>query len=241
METLNAHEFNEELLIETCLISKADKYGKITYANDKFCSISGYTLEELIGQDHRIVNSGIHNKDFWRNMYDTVIKEKKTWYATVTNKNKKGELYYVKSWIKGIFNEKQEFEGYISVRQDVTEITEAKIENEKVNKDLKVALLNTEKAKENALNELDNLVKKTQTELIESIVKVSLWIVSGVGVVTTLMFATTLILGVDNKIIESAWSNMFGILLTNSFSIIGTIMGVKYASEKKSKCKCEEG
>ena len=65
-----------------------------------------------------------------------------------------------------------------------------------------------------------------------------MWIVSGVGVVTTLMFALSLILGVDNKIIESAWSNMFGILLTNSFSIIGTIMGVKYASENKgSKSK----
>jgi hypothetical protein len=54
------------------------------------------------------------------------------------------------------------------------------------------------------------------------------------------MFAISLLTKSDNKIVESAWSNMFGILLTNSFSIIGTIMGVKYASEKKSKCKCEE-
>ena len=107
-----------------------------------------------------------------------------------------------------------------------------------LNEELKVALETTEKAKEAALNDLDLLQKKTQTELIESIVRVSLWIVSGVGVVTTLMFALSLILGVDNKIIESAWSNMFGILLTNSFSIIGTIMGVKYASENKgSKSK----
>jgi hypothetical protein len=59
--------------------------------------------------------------------------------------------------------------------------------------------------------------------------------VCGVGVVTTLMFALTIIYGIDNKIVESAWSNMFGILLTNSFSIIGTIMGVKYASENRER------
>ena len=124
------------------------------------------------------------------------------------------------------------------VQEQNLELTKWKTENEKINEELKVALETTEKAKEAALNDLDLLQKKTQTELIESIVRVSLWIVSGVGVVTTLMFALSLILGVDNKIIESAWSNMFGILLTNSFSIIGTIMGVKYASENKgSKSK----
>ena len=121
------------------------------------------------------------------------------------------------------------------------ELTKWKSENEKINEELKIALETTEKAKEVALADLDLLQKKTQYQLIESIVKVSLWIVCGVGVVTTFMFALTLLLGVDNKIVESAWSNMFGILLTNSFSIIGTIMGVKYASEKSSrKCKCED-
>lgn len=123
---------SEELLIETCLISKADKYGKITYANDKFCEISGYTLEELLGQDHKIVNSGNHNKEFWKGMYQTVKNEKKLWYDIVTNKNKKGELYYVKSWIKGIFDH-NEFLGYISVRQDVTDIINAKNEIDKKN------------------------------------------------------------------------------------------------------------
>jgi PAS domain S-box-containing protein len=124
---------SEELLLETCLISKADKYGKIVYANDKFCKISGYSLEELIGQDHRIVNSGVHNKEFWKNMYSTVVKEQKLWYNTVTNKNKNGELYHVKSWIKGIFSETGEFNGYVSVRQDVTEIINTKNEIDKKN------------------------------------------------------------------------------------------------------------
>ena len=72
METLKYENHNEDLLIETCLISKADKYGKITYANDKFCSISGYTLNEIIGQDHRVVNSGIHIFPKVFGMYTTV-------------------------------------------------------------------------------------------------------------------------------------------------------------------------
>jgi DNA-binding XRE family transcriptional regulator len=115
------------------------------------------------------------------------------------------------------------------------ELTKWKTENEKINEELKTALSTAEIAKEVALADLDLLQKKTQYQLIESIVKVSLWIVCGVGIVTTFMFALTIIYGVDNKIVESAWSNMFGILLTNSFSIIGTIMGVKYAAEKNCK------
>ena len=121
------------------------------------------------------------------------------------------------------------------VQEQNLELTKWKNENEKINEELKIALETAEKAKEDALNDLDLLQKKTQYQLIESIVKVSLWIVCGVGVVTTLMFALTIIYGVDNKIVESAWSNMFGILLTNSFSIIGTIMGVKYASENRER------
>lgn len=123
------------------------------------------------------------------------------------------------------------------------ELTKWKNENEKINAELKTALSDMEKSKESALNDLDLLQKKTQYQLIETIVKVSLWVVCAVGVITTLLFASTLLLGIENKIVESMWSNMFGILLTNSFSIIGTIMGVKYASEngktRKKKCNCD--
>lgn len=123
----------EMLLIETCLISKADKFGRITYANDKFCKVSGYTIEELIGRDHKIVNSGQHPSEFWKEMYDTVVNKRQLWCQTVINKNKQGELYWVKSWIKGEFDENDEFCGYISVRQDVTEIVKAKNEIDKKN------------------------------------------------------------------------------------------------------------
>jgi len=78
--------------------------------------------------------------------------------------------------------------------------------------------------------------KKSQFELIGSIVQVALWIIMGVGVTTTLLYAIALFYGsVDTTLLGNTWSNLFGILLTNSFSIIGTIMGVKYATDESSK------
>ena len=89
-----------------------------------------------------------------------------------------------------------------------------------------------EKGMGKALEDLDLMQKKTQFELISTIVKVALVVIIGVGVLTTVMYAVALMSGTDTQIIGSTWSNMFGILLTNAFSIVGTIMGVKYATEK---------
>ena len=121
------------------------------------------------------------------------------------------------------------------VQEQNAELIKSKAENEKINIELKLALEEAERAKLNALTDLEVLQKKTQYELIGSIVKISLWIICGIGMVTTGMFALCLGLGIDNEIVQNTWSNMFGILLTNCFSIIGTIMGVKYASEKIDK------
>ena len=91
-----------------------------------------------------------------------------------------------------------------------------------------------EKGKEKALEDLDLMQKRSQFELIGTIVRVALVIIIGVGIITTIMYGIALLSGQDTQIIGSTWSNMFGILLTNAFSIVGTIMGVKYASEKDS-------
>ena len=122
----------------------------------------------------------------------------------------------------------------------------AQEENSKITEDLKIALeaaedekrkaelskLDADKAKDAALNDLDILQKKSQTALISTIVKVALIVILSVGVITTLMYSIAMITGKDTQIIGSTWSNMFGILLTNAFSIVGTIMGVKYASKE---------
>lgn len=91
----------------------------------------------------------------------------------------------------------------------------------------------SENAKILAENDLDLLQKKSQFELIGTIVKVALWVILGVGVATTLMYLIALSTGLDTTVIGATWSNIIGILLTNAFSIVGTIMGVKYASSDK--------
>jgi hypothetical protein len=96
------------------------------------------------------------------------------------------------------------------------------------------ARLDAEMAKDAALNDLDIIQKRSQTELISTIVKVALMVIMSVGVITTIMYSIAMFTGKDTQIIGSTWSNMFGILLTNAFSIVGTIMGVKYASETKA-------
>jgi len=90
-----------------------------------------------------------------------------------------------------------------------------------------------EKGMGKALEDLELMQKKTQFELISTIVRVALYVIIGVGVLTTVMYGLALFSGTDTQIIGSTWSNMFGILLTNAFSIVGTIMGVKYATDKE--------
>ena len=121
------------------------------------------------------------------------------------------------------------------VQAQNTELTKAKEENDRINQELKIALDQAEEAKKLAENDLDLLQKRTQFELIGLIVKIALSIIIGVGLITTAIYIYIITIGGDSTIIESSWANMFGILLTNSFSIIGTIMGVKYASDKIDK------
>jgi hypothetical protein len=128
------------------------------------------------------------------------------------------------------------------VQERNRELQASEDENLRINEELKAALQEAEDsknealaAKDIALNDLDIIQKKTQTELIGTIVKVALLVILGVGVITTIMYSIAMITGKDTQIIGSTWSNMFGILLTNAFSIVGTIMGVKYASESNKK------
>ena len=119
------------------------------------------------------------------------------------------------------------------------ELNEWKTTNIRLTEELRVemiraeqAKLEAEAAKQNAENDLDLLQKRNQTELISTIVRVALYVIVGVGVITTGVYVFTLIVGKDTQVISAAWSNIFGILLTNAFSIIGTIMGIKYATNQ---------
>lgn len=123
----------EFFIEESSIISKADKHGKITYVNKKFEDVSGWKLHEVLGKDHKILNSGFHSKEMWANMYKAVIKDKKIWNEICVNKSKDGSIYYVDTYIKGYFDEEGNFTGFMSIRQDVTDIIKTKIELEKKN------------------------------------------------------------------------------------------------------------
>ena len=125
------------------------------------------------------------------------------------------------------------------IQQRNNELTTAQNENNKLMDELQDALdeskkarLEAEKLRDVAVEDLDSLQKRTQFELIGKIVKSALMVIIGVGLITTGLYLFAMVNHYDTKILESSWSNMFGILLTNSFSIIGTIMGIKYTSEK---------
>lgn len=115
------------------------------------------------------------------------------------------------------------------------ELLESQQEKDELMSQLESALTQAESAKNEALNDLDVLQRKTQFKLIQTIVRIALAIIIGVGVCTTVLYIYSMALDRDTELIGNTWSNMFGILLTNAFSIIGTIMGVKYASKDSTE------
>ncbi len=118
----------ESFIDEANIISKADKNGKITHVNQKFTDVSGWTKEEAIGKDHNVVNSGFHGKEFWKDMYSVVLKDKKVWNKIVTNRAKDGSLYYVDTYIKASFDDSGNLKGFTSIRQDFTELKNKEVD-----------------------------------------------------------------------------------------------------------------
>lgn len=107
-------------LDQHAIVAITDLQGKITYVNDLFCDISGYSREELIGNTHRLVNSGCHETSFFREMFKT-IHEKGIWRGEICNRRKDGDLYWVETTIATLKNNENEAKGYIAMRTDVTE------------------------------------------------------------------------------------------------------------------------
>jgi PAS domain S-box-containing protein len=117
----------EKFINESSIISIADKYGKITYVNKKFEEVSGWSLDEVKGKDHSVVNSGLQPDGYWGKMYEKVMKGE-IWNDVVTNKSKLGELYYVDTYIRARFDKDGKLEGFSSIRQDVTELKKKEVE-----------------------------------------------------------------------------------------------------------------
>jgi len=109
----------KKTLDESSIVAITDKIGLITYANDNFCKISKYSREELIGHDHKIVNSGYHTKEFMENIW-TTIQNKQIWRGEIKNRAKDGTIYWVETTIVPFLNENGEVYQYVAIRNDIT-------------------------------------------------------------------------------------------------------------------------
>lgn len=109
-----------DILNEYAIVSVADADGRIVYANERFCEISGYTRAELLGNDHAILNSGHHDRAFFREMWQTIAAGR-IWRGVICNRRKNGEIYWVKTIIKPFEGTDGRIEKYISMRVDVSE------------------------------------------------------------------------------------------------------------------------
>jgi methyl-accepting chemotaxis protein len=221
--------------------------GFITDVNSIFLETMGYRTNEkdkVVGKHHSIFVSYDYSKSdeyskFWENLrkgkyFDGIFERRKV----------DGSIVYLQASYNPVFDSKGNITDVVKIATDVSESVNNKKQIDELSKNLQIELDNSNKLKDaieieknNALNDLDATIKKSQSELIKTIVKVALAVIIGVGAVTTILYWLAMITGKDTQIIGSTWSNMFSVLLTNAFSIVGTIMGIKYATSDDKKDK----
>jgi PAS domain S-box-containing protein len=243
----------EELLSRMEAINRSnaiiyfDLNGFILGVNVIFLKAMGLGEDEhnkLIGKHHSIFVSYEYSKsDDYTKFWET-LREGKFFEGEFERRKIDGSPIYLQATYNPIFNEVGEITKIMKIATDITQTIKSKNTIEELSNKVKAELENSNKLREAieiekdaAVNDLDATIKKSQNELIKVIVKSALFVIMSVGFITTIMYSFAILSNKDTQIIGSTWSNMFSVLLTNAFSIVGTIMGIKYATSEDKKNK----
>ena len=132
MENISDYKY---ALDESSIVAITDQKGIINYVNDNFCNISKYSAKELIGKDHRIINSGYHSKEFIKELWTTIAKGK-VWKGELKNKAKDGTTYWVDTTIVPFLNEDNKPYQYLAIRSDITDKKKGEDELKKILKEI---------------------------------------------------------------------------------------------------------
>jgi PAS domain S-box-containing protein len=141
-------------LDEHAIVAITNPQGRILYVNDKFCAISQYSRAELLGQDHRIVNSGYHSKEFMRELW-TCIGRGRVWKGEIRNRKKDGSFYWVDVTIVPFLNPDGKPYEYIAIRSDITERKRAEEDIRELNRTLEQRVIERTAQLETANKELE--------------------------------------------------------------------------------------
>ena len=221
--------------------------GIITNVNSVFLEAMGYKFNEkdkIIGKHHSIFVTYEYSQSdeyikFWENLrkgkfFDGIFERVKV----------DGSTIYLQASYNPMLDSKGNITDVVKIATDITESVNRKKKIDELTENLTIELENSQKLKDSieveknmALNDLDVMIKKSQSELIKVIVKCALAVIIGVGIVTTILYWVAIVTNKETQIIGSTWSNMFSVLLTNAFSIVGTIMGIKYATQENNNKK----
>ncbi len=129
LETTLYLDVYRKIVDHHAIVSETDVYGNLIAVNDAFCQVSGYSREELIGRNHRILSSGTHTPEMWREMYRSTLRCG-FWHGEICNRAKNGDLYWVDTTIAPLFNDAGELRGYFAIRADITSLKTAQAQAE---------------------------------------------------------------------------------------------------------------